>query len=144
MLIRRKVLLVGMMACVASQQRIAMSMFSLTDDESQHNTGQPDDEDFIIGCLSANASLMAQMAILTSALEPFLRSKIRYKVEEDTDVSSCHCCARCFAHDLYSLLVACARNVCRRIQYSRNIYTHNHYHERYHVKRASLQAREHY
>ena len=80
MLIRRKLLLVGMMACVASQQRIAMSMFSLTDDESQHNTGQPDDEDFIIGCLSANASLMAQMAVLTSALEPFLRPKIRYKI----------------------------------------------------------------
>ena len=52
--------------------------------------------------------------------------------------------SRCFAHDLYSLLVACARNMCRRIQYSRNIYTNDHYHERYHVKRASLQALQQY
>ena len=53
-------------------------------------------------------------------------------------------CIRCFVHDLYSLLVACARNMCRRIQYSRNIYTNDHYHERYHVKRASLQALQQY
>ena len=73
MLLRLKMIVVALTAGVTVQQRMLRDAFILDGDPN-------DDDGFVWNLMHSQLMLAGQVAVLASALEPFLRPKTRYKV----------------------------------------------------------------
>ena len=81
-----------------------------------------------------------ESAPISAASAPPQRSEGRCEPDARQRCPHVHVVYSASAQDSHSLLVACARNVYRNIQCNRYLCTHDRYHERWYVQRASLEG----